>query len=65
MLISITISVRRLHDIGRSGAWVLGILLLPGLGTVFWLILGCLTGEEHDNRYGPDPYGDKRAQAAA
>ncbi len=65
VLISITISVRRLHDIGRSGAWVLGILLLPGLGTVFWLILGCLTGEEHDNRYGPDPYGDKRAQAAA
>ncbi len=56
-LISISISVRRLHDVGRSGLWVLPIVLIPGLGAIFWFVLGCLLGEQHDNRYGPDPYG--------
>ena len=60
-LIAVSVSVRRLHDVGRNGLWVLPILLIPGLGTIFWLVLGCLTGDEHDNRYGPDPYADRRS----
>ena len=59
-VIAVTIAVRRLHDVGRSGLWVLPIILIPGLGLIFWFVLGCLTGEEHDNRYGPDPYADRR-----
>lgn len=59
-LITVSIAVRRLHDIGRNGLWVLPIVLIPGLGAVFWFVLGCLVGEEHDNRYGPDPYADRR-----
>lgn len=59
-VIAVTIAVRRLHDVGRSGLWVLPIILIPGLGLIFWFVLGCLTGDEHDNRYGPDPYADRR-----
>lgn len=59
-VIAVTIAVRRLHDVGRSGLWVLPIILIPGLGLIFWFVLGCLAGDEHDNRYGPDPYADRR-----
>lgn len=55
-LISVSISVRRLHDVGRNGLWVLPIVLVPVLGAIFWFVLGCLVGEQHENRYGPDPY---------
>ena len=59
-LIAVSVAVRRLHDVGRSGLWGLPIILIPGLGAAFWFVLGCLVGEEHDNRYGPDPYADRR-----
>lgn len=51
---SIAVAVRRLHDTGRSGSWIL-INLLPILGSIIWLILMLLEGEPRDNRYGPDP----------
>lgn len=51
---SIAVAVRRLHDTGRSGWWIL-INLLPILGSIVWLILMLLEGEPRDNRYGPDP----------
>ena len=50
---SISISVRRLHDLDMSGWWLLiaftiiGILLL-----VYWF---CLSGTPGDNKYGRDP----------
>ena len=58
-LISVSISVRRLHDVGRNGLWVLPIVLVPVLGAIFWFVLGCLVGEQHENRYGPDPYATR------
>lgn len=51
---SIAVAVRRLHDTGRSGWWIL-INLLPILGSIVWLVLMLLAGEPRDNRYGPDP----------
>ncbi|MCP4320579.1 MAG: DUF805 domain-containing protein [Alteromonadales bacterium] len=44
---SITVAIRRLHDIGRSGWWI----LLPIVNLVFL----CLDGESKDNEYGLNP----------
>lgn len=56
---SIALLVRRLHDSGRSGWWVL-IALVPLIGFVVLLIFAVLAGTPGPNQYGPDP----RARAA-
>ncbi len=43
----IAVGVRRMHDIGRSGWW----LLFPFVNLVFL----CLDSENGENRYGPNP----------
>jgi len=48
---SIAISVRRLHDIGKSGWWYL-IAFIPLLGALVLLILFILPSEDRTNRYG-------------
>ena len=52
---TITIGVRRLHDSGRSGLWIL-INLVPYIGGVVFLILTVLPSEPKDNRYGEYPH---------
>lgn len=47
-----TAAVRRLHDMGQSGWWLL--LSLVGLGIVP-LVLCAFPGQRGANRYGPDP----------
>ncbi len=51
LLPSLGILVRRLHDINRSGWWVL-ISLLPFVGTLILLIFLVLPGSEGENRFG-------------
>lgn len=51
---SVAVSVRRLHDTGRSGWWIL-IGIIPLLGTLVLLVFYCLDGELDDNEYGADP----------
>ncbi len=51
---SIAVSVRRMHDIGRSGAWIL-ISLIPILGWIWYIVLSIRSGDEGSNEYGPDP----------
>lgn len=51
---SIAVSVRRLHDIDRTGWWVL-IALVPVIGTIILLIFAVLDGTPGDNQYGPSP----------
>jgi uncharacterized membrane protein YhaH (DUF805 family) len=46
---SIAVGVRRMHDVGKSG-W---FLLIP----IYNLILACTEGEKGTNEYGPDPKG--------
>ena len=42
---------RRLHDIGKSGAWWF-ILLVPVVGVIVYLVWMC-TDSKEDNQYGP------------
>jgi uncharacterized membrane protein YhaH (DUF805 family) len=52
---ALAVMVKRSHDRGRSGWWLL-LLAVPVVGLVFWLIdLGFLEGSEHANRYGLSP----------
>lgn len=50
---SIAISLRRLHDIGKSGWWYL-INLIPVVGQIIFLVLACKDSVE-DNQWGPNP----------
>ncbi|MGW4724393.1 DUF805 domain-containing protein [Streptomyces sp. S1] len=51
---SLGVSVRRLHDTGRSGWWIL-IALVPLVGGIILLVFNCLEGEQQQNAYGPNP----------
>ncbi len=50
----LAVSVRRLHDIGRTG-WLLLLYLVPILGWFALLVLFCLDGTSGPNAYGADP----------
>lgn len=52
----LSVMVRRLHDVGRSGWWF-WIVLIPVVGffiLIYWMIR---RGDVGDNDYGPDPLG--------
>ncbi len=49
----IAVSVRRLHDSGKSG-WLYLLVLIPYLGGIV-LFIFMLLGSEPDNKYGPNP----------
>jgi uncharacterized membrane protein YhaH (DUF805 family) len=51
---ALAVTMRRLHDSGRSGWWVL-LYLIPILGTLVLLLFMCFEGDHGSNDYGPDP----------
>ena len=51
---SLAVAVRRLHDVGKSG-WFLLITLIPLIGGIWCLILMCTDGDVQDNEYGSSP----------
>ena len=51
---SISVSVRRLHDIDRTGWWVL-ISLVPLVGWIVLLVFHVQDSTPGANRYGPNP----------
>ena len=53
----LAVAVRRLHDIGKSGAWYF-ICFVPFIGGIWLLILLCTEGERVENQYGVDPKND-------
>ena len=54
----LAVQVRRCHDLGWSGWFLLLPLLCNWLGVfVFQLFLGCKDGQSGPNRFGPDPKG--------
>ena len=51
---SLTVQIRRLHDIDKSGWWML-ISFIPGIGSLVLFIFACLKGTTGSNRFGADP----------
>jgi uncharacterized membrane protein YhaH (DUF805 family) len=54
MIPSIAVSVRRLHDTGRTGWWVL-INFVPVIGGLIFLYFMVLDSNPESNEYGPSP----------
>lgn len=54
LLPNLAIAVRRLHDIGRSGWWLL-LSLIPIVGGLVLLVFYVLPGTPQENRFGPVP----------
>ncbi len=50
----LAVSVRRLHDIGKSG-WFFFIALIPIIGSIWLLVLMCTDGSAGENEYGANP----------
>lgn len=50
----IAVTVRRLHDIGKSGIMIL-VGLIPLVGAIWLIVLTASEGMHGPNQYGPDP----------
>lgn len=50
----LAVSVRRLHDVGKSG-WFFFIALIPIVGAIWLLVLACRDSMPGENQYGPNP----------
>jgi len=50
----IAVTLRRLHDIGRSGWWILSVLV-PIVGSIVLLVFMVQDGQPGQNQYGPNP----------
>jgi len=67
LLPSLAVGVRRLHDSGRSGGWMLllPISFIPAigiLGTIWLLVLMCLGSQPGTNEYGSNPKGVEKTE---
>jgi uncharacterized membrane protein YhaH (DUF805 family)/regulator of sirC expression with transglutaminase-like and TPR domain len=51
---TLAVSIRRLHDVGKSG-WYYLIILIPIAGPIWFLVLTCTDSQLGDNKYGPYP----------
>ncbi len=51
---SLAVAVRRLHDLGRTGWWLL-LDFVPILGWIILLVWFCTRGTRGANRFGVDP----------
>lgn len=54
---SLAVEIRRLHDTGRTGWWML-IALVPFAGAIVLLIFFVLDSDPQENRFGPNPKAD-------
>ena len=61
LLPGIAIGVRRLHDLDRTGWWLL-IVFIPLIGWIVLLIWYCSKGTEGPSRFGPDRLATLGAQ---
>ena len=51
---TISVTIRRLHDVNKSG-WHFFNILKPIVGIIWLLVLLFKEGDKGDNKYGPDP----------
>lgn len=52
----LAVTVRRLHDVGKSG-WFFFIILIPLVGVIWLLVLFFTDSQYGPNKYGPNPKG--------
>ena len=50
----LALGVRRLHDTGKSGWWLL-VGLIPVVGWIVLVVFYIQDSQYHDNQYGPNP----------
>ncbi len=51
---TVTVTIRRLHDIGMSG-WMILIGLIPAIGLLFLFVCNLIPSQAHVNKHGPIP----------
>jgi uncharacterized membrane protein YhaH (DUF805 family) len=56
LLPGIAVTIRRLHDLDRTGWWYF-LVLIPLIGWIILFIWYCTKGTDGPNRFGPDPLG--------
>jgi len=54
LLPSLAVTIRRLHDLDRSGWWIF-ISLVPIIGPILLIYWYCQRGTVGDNQFGADP----------
>ncbi|MWN91089.1 DUF805 domain-containing protein [Gilliamella sp. Pra-s65] len=52
----LAVLVRRLHDIDKSGWWLL-IVIIPLIGSIVLFVFACLDSTPGSNQYGENPKG--------
>ena len=61
----LSLHVKRFHDRGKSGWWVL-VFLIPVIGFIWMIVeMGFLEGDPGPNEYGPPAGGERLAFGAA
>jgi uncharacterized membrane protein YhaH (DUF805 family) len=58
LLPTLGVLVRRLHDVGKSG-WYILIVLIPLIGIIWLLILLFSNSQQGENKWGPNPKDDQ------
>ena len=56
---NLSVSVRRLHDIGKSG-WYMFLSLIPLIGGLILLIWSLMDSEPGENQYGKNPKEEEK-----
>ena len=51
---TLAVAIRRLHDTGKSGWWIL-INFFPAIGNLIFIFFLLLDSEPGENQYGPSP----------
>ena len=60
---SLAVTVRRLHDVGKSG-WMILVALIPLVGPIWLIVLLAMAGDSSENEYGPVPEGIQNVPAS-
>lgn len=53
---TLSVMIRRLHDIGKSGVWFF-ISFVPLVGSIVMLVFLCTDSQPGSNQWGPNPKG--------
>jgi uncharacterized membrane protein YhaH (DUF805 family) len=64
LLPGLAVTVRRLHDLDRTGWWIF-LGLIPLVGAIILIIWFCSKGTDGQNRFGADPLGGLAPQMRA